>query len=287
MSSPASLRPMAVPRRRRKSADLEIIPRHRIPYRGVIDRGDGHRRDPGAEAGDRAGRRAGAHQPARVASCKAYEDVKVLRDAGIDVITTLNMQHLDSLQDVVAGITGVEVRETIPDRVLDDADVQLVDLPHRCLDRAPATGEGLSAATGAAGPAALLPAGQSDRVARDGSAAHRCRGRGCARPITCTSTASKRSGRQRSGCWCWSMAMPAAGVVLRNAWRLASALRGELIAAAVIPPGGLERLRQASGAGIEKNIALAEDLGAAGALDRDSAIWSAASPTSSARSNAH
>ena len=53
-----------------------------------------------------------------------------LLDAGIDVYTTLNVQHLESLKDVVAQITGVTVRETVPDTVMERADeVELVDLP--------------------------------------------------------------------------------------------------------------------------------------------------------------
>ncbi len=61
---------------------------------------------------------------------KRYQDVEELLAAGIDVYTTLNVQHLESLNDVVAQITGVRVRETIPDRVLDEAaDLELVDLP--------------------------------------------------------------------------------------------------------------------------------------------------------------
>ncbi|MBK9168547.1 MAG: sensor histidine kinase KdpD [Bryobacterales bacterium] len=61
---------------------------------------------------------------------KRWQDVFELIDAGIDVYTTLNVQHLDSLNDVVAQITGVVVRETLPDSVLDQADdIELVDLP--------------------------------------------------------------------------------------------------------------------------------------------------------------
>lgn len=61
---------------------------------------------------------------------KRYEDVRVLLAAGINVISTLNIQHLESLQDVVAGITGVRQREMIPDSVLDEAnEIQLVDVP--------------------------------------------------------------------------------------------------------------------------------------------------------------
>ena len=61
---------------------------------------------------------------------KRWQDVEELLDAGIDVFTTLNVQHLESLNDVVAQITGVTVRETVPDAVFDKAhDVRLVDLP--------------------------------------------------------------------------------------------------------------------------------------------------------------
>ncbi len=61
---------------------------------------------------------------------KRWQDVQELLDAGINVYTTLNVQHLESLNDVVAKITGVRVHETIPDSVLELADeVELVDLP--------------------------------------------------------------------------------------------------------------------------------------------------------------
>jgi two-component system sensor histidine kinase KdpD len=61
---------------------------------------------------------------------KRYQDVEEILDAGIDIYTTLNIQHLESLNDVVAQITGVTVQETIPDRVIDEAsEIELVDLP--------------------------------------------------------------------------------------------------------------------------------------------------------------
>ncbi|MCK6525440.1 ATP-binding protein [Myxococcota bacterium] len=61
---------------------------------------------------------------------KRWQDVMELRDAGIDVWTTLNVQHIESVNDVVQRLTGVVVRETVPDRVLDEADeIELVDLP--------------------------------------------------------------------------------------------------------------------------------------------------------------
>jgi len=61
---------------------------------------------------------------------KRWQDVMELLRSGIDVYTTLNIQHLDSLNDVVARITGVIVRETIPDAVFDEAaEVEVIDLP--------------------------------------------------------------------------------------------------------------------------------------------------------------
>ncbi len=68
---------------------------------------------------------------------KRYQDVEELLDAGIDVYTTLNVQHIESLNDVVAQITGVIVRETVPDRVIDEADeIEVVDLaPPELLQR--------------------------------------------------------------------------------------------------------------------------------------------------------
>ena len=68
---------------------------------------------------------------------KRWQDVQELIDAGIDVYTTVNVQHLESLNDVVGQITGIRVFETLPDRVLDGADeVTLVDLsPEELLER--------------------------------------------------------------------------------------------------------------------------------------------------------
>lgn len=68
---------------------------------------------------------------------KRYLDVKELLKAGIDVYTTINVQHLESLHDTVASITGISVRERIPDSVFDEADqVELVDIePQDLIDR--------------------------------------------------------------------------------------------------------------------------------------------------------
>ena len=67
---------------------------------------------------------------------KRYEDVQVLLDAGISVISTVNVQHLESLNDAVEQITGIRVRETVPDSLLRMADeVQLIDVSPRTLQQ--------------------------------------------------------------------------------------------------------------------------------------------------------
>src|SRR5512137_1528022 len=61
---------------------------------------------------------------------KRWQDVEELLASGIDVYTTVNVQHFESLNDIVAQITGVRVRETVPDRILDEAaEIRLVDIP--------------------------------------------------------------------------------------------------------------------------------------------------------------
>jgi two-component system, OmpR family, sensor histidine kinase KdpD len=113
---------------------LEIIPRRQVEYRGkplqemdlpaVLERKPelclidelAHTNAPGVE-----------HE-------KRYEDVRDVLDAGIDVFSTVNVQHLESLNDQVAQLTGTHVRETIPDAVLSEADeVVLIDLTPEAL----------------------------------------------------------------------------------------------------------------------------------------------------------
>lgn len=60
---------------------------------------------------------------------KRWQDIEELRDAGIDIVTTVNIQHVESLNDVVASFTHVRVNETVPDHVLEDAEIEVVDLP--------------------------------------------------------------------------------------------------------------------------------------------------------------
>lgn len=109
---------------------LEVIPRRQITYKGVtveeMDTDAILARHPQVALVDELAHTNAPGSP----RAKRYEDVRVLLAAGINVISTLNIQHLESLSDVVAGIVGVRQHETIPDRVLDEADeIQLVDVP--------------------------------------------------------------------------------------------------------------------------------------------------------------
>jgi two-component system sensor histidine kinase KdpD len=109
---------------------LELLPRKLLPYRGVhmeeFDLAGALRRKPALILMDEL-----AHSNVQGSlHAKRWQDVLDLLDAGIDVFTTVNVQHLESLKDTVAQITGVLVRETVPDTLLKRADqVELVDIP--------------------------------------------------------------------------------------------------------------------------------------------------------------
>lgn len=113
-----------------KLGTLEILPRLNVPYRGqTLDEFDldgALSRRPQLLLVDEL-----AHTNAPgLRHNKRWQDVQELLEAGIDVWSTVNVQHLESLNDQVARITGVRVSETIPDTVLDMADeIELIDLP--------------------------------------------------------------------------------------------------------------------------------------------------------------
>jgi len=119
---------------RRETAELttglEILPRRRVSHRGIelheLDLDAALARRPSIVLVDEL-----AHEnPPGLRHRKRWQDVEELLAAGINVYTTLNVQHLESLNDVVAQITGIVVRETVPDAVFEDAyEVQVVDLP--------------------------------------------------------------------------------------------------------------------------------------------------------------
>ena len=111
------------------TAPFEIIPRRRIDHSGhILEEMDLDallaRRPRIALVDELAHSNApGSRHP------KRWQDIEELRDARIDVITTVNIQHIESLNDVVASFTHVRVKETVPDHVLEDAEIEVVDLP--------------------------------------------------------------------------------------------------------------------------------------------------------------
>jgi two-component system sensor histidine kinase KdpD len=110
--------------------DLEVIPRRAADYKGLalqeMDLDAVLRRRPRVALVDEL-----AHSNAEGSRHeKRYQDVGDLLDAGIDVYTTMNVQHFESINDTVEKITGVRMQETIPDTFLDRADeVQVIDIP--------------------------------------------------------------------------------------------------------------------------------------------------------------
>nr|USU32681.1 sensor histidine kinase KdpD [Methylobacterium sp. OTU13CASTA1] len=110
-------------------AGFEVVARRAVPYhRTVLEELDLDAllaRRPGLALVDELAHTnaPGSRHP------KRYQDVEELLDAGIDVYTTLNIQHVESLNDVVAQITRIRVRETVPDGILDRAnDIEVIDL---------------------------------------------------------------------------------------------------------------------------------------------------------------
>jgi len=116
---------------------LEILPRLRIEYRGVVveemDTDAVIARRPLVAIVDELAHTnvAGSARP------KRWEDVELIRDAGIDVVSTCNVQHIESIADAVETIIGAPVNERLPDAILESADeVELVDMsPHALRQR--------------------------------------------------------------------------------------------------------------------------------------------------------
>ncbi len=126
--------PHGRPETERLLEGLERLPTVAVRYRGMIrqelDLDAALRRHPAIALVDELAHSnpIGGEPPLR--HPKRWQDVEELLDAGINVWTTVNVQHLESLNDLVAQITGVRQRETLPDKVFDEADdIELIDLP--------------------------------------------------------------------------------------------------------------------------------------------------------------
>jgi two-component system sensor histidine kinase KdpD len=242
--------------------DLEVVPRLRIPYRGVIveemDTAAVLHRKPDVVLVDELAHTNAPGSPRE----KRWEDVEILRDAGIDVLSTLNIQHLEGLNDVVESITGVRVRETVPDQILDGAtEVQLVDLPTEGLIERLEQGK-------------VYPPGRARQALesffREGNLT-------ALRELALRRTAAGVDERLESymreheieAVWPAAERIvvlvtdhPAIGQVIRRAWRLADGLRAELVAVAVVPIDGIDSLPEKQRGELRRALDLAEDLGA-------------------------
>ncbi len=192
---------------------------------------------------------------------KRFQDLEELLEAGIDVWTTVNVQHLESLNDIVGGITGIQVRETLPDRAFDLADeVALVDLtPDELLQR--------------------LSEGKVYMPQQARSAVHNFFRKGnliALRELALRRTADRvdaqmqeyRSDRAIQTVWQAKERLlvcvgPGAGGdrLVRAAARLAASLHADWIAVYVETPG-LQRLSEINRDKILKTLSLARELGA-------------------------
>lgn len=242
--------------------ELEIVPRQKLTYRGIqteeMDLDAIIQRHPEVVLVDEL-----AHtNPPGSRHERRYQDVEAIRDAGIEVITTLNIQHLESLQDIILGITGVQVRETVPDRILDDAtDIHLIDLPTEDLLERLEQGK-------------VYPPGRADQAMRNFFRAGNLTAlRQLALRRTADEVDERLEGYMRAhdidAVWPTAERVVVmmderveTSTVVRHAWRLASALRGELVAVAVMPSDGTAGLPVDQRQGMERNLRLVDDLGA-------------------------
>jgi two-component system sensor histidine kinase KdpD len=241
--------------------DLEVVPRRQIPYGGtMVEEMDTDaviaRRPQVALVDELAHTNAPGSQRE-----KRWQDVEAIRDAGIDVISTMNVQHLESVADIVESITGAPVRERLPDRVLDGADeVELIDMSPRALRQRLQQGD-------------VYPRGRAqtalDSFFREGNLT-------ALRELALRRTAQQVDeqlqeymlGHGIDASWPASERVlvcvdhqPISRQLVRRAWRMASRLRAELLATYVEPPDR-ERLPFQVQKAVEANLRFAEDLGA-------------------------
>jgi two-component system sensor histidine kinase KdpD len=242
--------------------DLEVMPRKKIEYRGItleeMDVDAILARHPQLALVDEL---AHTNVPGS-RNEKRYQDVEELLDAGINVISTLNIQHLEGLNDLVEAITGVRQRETLPDRVLDEADeVELVDISPEALRSRLRHGN-------------VYPPERARRALDNYfsqsnlTALRELALRRVAEKTTAQLEALMgESADAETAPWKATAtervmvafdARPHAQQLLRDGWRLARALKASLLAVAVVPPGTASATSDA----LKAHIRLAEDLGA-------------------------
>src|SRR5579863_3938788 len=266
------------PQTQAQIGDLEILPRKQVTYRGVtleeMDTEAIITRHPKVALVDEL-----AHTNVPGSKhAKRYQDVLEILDAGIDVVTTLNIQHLESLNDLVASITGVRVRETLPDWILDQAEeVELIDISPYALRQRMKHGN-------------IYP---PDRIETALNNFFREGNLTALRELALRRTAEKAESQLQEymtehgikEVWPASErvlvgfdARPHTREVIRDAWRLSHGLRADFIAVCIQPEGYLaftskligwlkyrgeaRRYREEAQRRLEEHALLAEDLGA-------------------------
>lgn len=251
------------PRTAEQIGDLEVVPPREVPYKGVVlremDTDAVIARHPQIALVDEL-----AHTNAPGSRHeKRYQDIFELLDHGIDVHSTMNIQHMESLNDIVEQMTGVRVRETVPDRVLDEAEqVELIDMAPEALIRRMIHGN-------------IYPPEQAKRALENFFTAGNLT---VLRDLALRATASEvedrlaeymrgdeieRSGQSGEKVMVAVDHRPTGKSLIREAWRMAAALKGELIVVHVDPTEGR---RQAQNVEEERqlraNLQLAHELGA-------------------------
>lgn len=242
--------------------DLEIVPRRTVAYRGVtLDEMDTKaiiRRAPQVALVDELAHTNVPGSPHE----KRWQDVEELLDASVTVISTVNIQHLESLKDLVEQITGVAVRETLPDSVIDQADeVELIDMaPHALRQRIE---HGNVYPPNRAQQALAGFFGEGNLTALRELALRRT-ARGVDQQLE-----RYMRGHAIVGPWPASERVmvciddrPISRRLLRRAWRIADAVRAPLVAVTVRRPALSQRLDPEGRKRLEEHQRLAEDLGA-------------------------
>jgi len=241
--------------------DLEVIPRKLISYKGVdveeMDTEAVIRRHPAVALVDEL-----AHTNAPGSKhLKRWEDVEELLDSGITVISTVNIQHLESVADIVETITGILVRERIPDRIIDEADeIELVDMSPHALRQRMEHGN-------------VYPSQQAEQALRqffrEGNLAA-LRELALRKVATSVEKDLEQYMRQHHIEEAWPTgervmvcvnAKPQAQQLIRRGWRMADRLKSDLIAVFVETPAWARATPEERRL-LEENLRLAEDVGA-------------------------